>query len=201
MYSGALVGAGSMVFAVMGYAVALSHRDRVRGVVAELNPIVMAAVFGEPEESVCRAITFLSSPDTRNVGAEEEGRRLVRVGQFSYRLVDGEAFRAALTVEERREADRIAQVMFRARGRGLPVMMELPLLVALEDGDEVAAKRIMRVYAPSNRHKRRKFYPDSTTPGVVGYSLPLIASNLPKPIKAIPDSVSPTVPSVNIPPD
>ena len=101
-----MVGAGAMVFAVMGYVVANYKLDKVVGAQVKLNPIVIGAKLGEPPEEVEKAIEYLCSPDPKSTTKEEDGRRLVQVGQFDYRVVNGAKYTAIKDAEEEREKAR-----------------------------------------------------------------------------------------------
>jgi hypothetical protein len=105
MYTGSMVGVGPMVFAVWPYV--LANMEPVGGVMeVELNPKLMGLVFGCSEEEVAGAIRVLCEPDERSRSKEEGGRRLVKVGEYSYRVVNGMKYRDIRNREERRRADR-----------------------------------------------------------------------------------------------
>lgn len=110
-----MVGSGAIVFAVMGYVIANYRLDRKVGAQVTLNPSLLAAILGEDEPDVVRAIEFLSSPDTRSTSKEDEGRRLVKIGEFDYRVVNGAKYATLRNEEERREYNRIKQQEHRAR--------------------------------------------------------------------------------------
>ena len=79
-YSGSMIGLGPLSFAVWGYVIA----NTVNGYV-ELNPILLAAIFGKttPEE-IEDAIQTLCAPDPKSRNKDHDGRRLIREGEFSY---------------------------------------------------------------------------------------------------------------------
>ena len=62
MYKGSMIGAGLAVFAVWAYA--LANVD-AHGLV-ELNPVLLAAIFGCKPEEVRKAIDYLCQPDSRS---------------------------------------------------------------------------------------------------------------------------------------
>ena len=62
------------------------------------------------------AIEFLCRPDERSTTKGDEGRRLVKLGEFEYRVVNGAKYRAIRDEEERRRQSREAQRRLRARG-------------------------------------------------------------------------------------
>lgn len=119
MYTGSMVGAGPVVFAVWGYVVANQSprdiRDLESDIVVELNAQLLSFILGAKEEEVEKAINFLCSPDPRSRTLDEGGRRLVREGQFLYRVVNGRSYRWKRNHE--RERERLAQKQKRYRER------------------------------------------------------------------------------------
>lgn len=103
MYTGSMVGAGAMAFALMPYAIANARPDE--GCTVDLNPIVLSAIFGEPKEKIESAIKFLCSPDKDSRSPEAEGRRLVHVGPGPYRyfVVNLEKYRHEASNHDRKE--------------------------------------------------------------------------------------------------
>src|SRR5262245_49131406 len=118
MYTGSMIGSGALVFAVMGYVVACQEPDRKLGSVVELNPRLLGAVFGEEAEHVAEAIAYLCKPDPESRSKESGGRRLIRVGQFLYQVVNGAKYRAVRDLEARREQTREAVGRHRAKALG-----------------------------------------------------------------------------------
>lgn len=84
MYSGSMYGAGVHVFAVFPWM--LAHKDS-RGHV-EVNPVRVAAELGATKEQIESALEYLMRPDPDSRSPDEQGRRIVRIGQFEYRLVN-----------------------------------------------------------------------------------------------------------------
>ena len=115
MYSGSMVGAGAVVFAVMGYVIANGKPDRAVGMQVELNPKLLAFILGESEKEVEKAIDFLCKPDPNSRTKDEDGRRLIQLGQFCYRVVNGAQYRAIRDEERRRETDRESKRRQRAK--------------------------------------------------------------------------------------
>ena len=116
MYEGSLYGSGAVVFAVWGYVIACQVPDREHGSVVTLNARKLADTLGEEVADVESAIEFLCRPDERSTTKEDEGRRLVKLGEFEYRVVNGAKYRAIRDEEERRRQSREAQRRLRARG-------------------------------------------------------------------------------------
>lgn len=136
MYTGSMVGAGFGPYAVMGYVVANQQPDSARQFSIELNPVLLATVFGESEETVQAAIDFLCSPDEKSRTPAEQGRRLVRTGQFSYRVVNGAVYSKIRNEQERREQNRAAQERHRAKKKGKPITGEGAAVAADKRGDQ-----------------------------------------------------------------
>lgn len=91
MYTGSMIGAGSVAFALMGYVI--SHM-RPPAFDVELNPKLLAFILGDPEDEIEKAIEFLCSPDLKSRSKAEEGRRLVRRNEYLYHVVNGETYNA-----------------------------------------------------------------------------------------------------------
>ena len=110
-----MIGAGSPVFAVWSYVIANFMPDRNVGAQVELNPQLLAFILGEPERVIQEAIDKLCAPDARSRTQEKEGRRLIRLGEFSYQVVNGAKYRAIRDEEERRRQNREAQERWRKK--------------------------------------------------------------------------------------
>jgi len=117
MFEGSMYGAGARVFAVWAYVIARMRPDRECGAQVELNARMVAATLGEPVEEVERVIEGLCEPDPNSRSQEQEGRRLIRMGQFSYQVVNGAKYMAIRSSEERREYNRQAKRKERALER------------------------------------------------------------------------------------
>lgn len=110
-YSGSMFGAGLHVFAVWGYVIANKDADQF----VELNPHLLAAVFGCSVDEVQRAIDYLAAPDTRSRSDEEDGRRITPAGQsMMFHVVNGKKYDEIRNSIERREQNRLAQKKFRS---------------------------------------------------------------------------------------
>ena len=88
MYTGSLYGAGVYVFAVWGWI--LAHKDE-NGCL-EVNPQLVANELGGVAEHVEGAIKYLCAPDPNSRTPAEEGRRLIKVSQFGYRVVNHDVY-------------------------------------------------------------------------------------------------------------
>lgn len=110
-FTGSLMGAGAVVHSVWGYVVANTVDSQV-----ELNPRLLAAVIGEcTAEQVEKAIEKLCSPDEASRSKEEDGRRLIREGQFAYRVVNHQKYKEIRNEDDRRAYNREKQREHRAR--------------------------------------------------------------------------------------
>lgn len=97
-FEGTLVGRGAVTIAVMLYAIAKQRYDPRHGSLVPIQPAILAATLGEPVEKVEAALLFLCAPD-KHGGSAEDGRRLVKVAEFQYRVVDGAKYRKARATE------------------------------------------------------------------------------------------------------
>lgn len=158
MYRGSMVGAGSPVFAVWGYVIANMRADKEVGAQVDLNPVYLGMVLGESPEVVVEVIEKLCGPDPRSTSKEEEGRRLIRMGEFSYRVVNGAKYMAIRNEEERREYNRLAKRRQRSNGTEEVLKQEAGL-------DDAAKRRRAKTLAKIKREEeiqakvREKFNP------------------------------------------
>jgi hypothetical protein len=158
LFTGSMVGAGSHVFAVWSYVIANQRPDRKVGSQVDLNPRLLAAIIGEKQERIQEAIDFLCSPDPESRSRAEGGRRLVQLGQFSYKVVNGEKYRQIRNEEERRIQNREAQQRYRDKKSGKKVgglfkSREQRFVQAVEDGNEALANEIASEGLPSSESK------------------------------------------------
>lgn len=114
LFTGSMYGAGSPAFALMSYVIANMQPDSVVGFQVELNVRDLANRIGEPEAVIQGAIDYLCAPDSQTRTAAEEGRRLVKIGAFDYRVVNGVHYAELRDEEERRERNRVRQSKHRA---------------------------------------------------------------------------------------
>jgi hypothetical protein len=140
MYAGSMVGAGLGVFALMPYVISAMRPDKDREEYVTLNPDLLAAVFGTTPEVMIKAIEYLCAPDTRTTTPGEEGRRLVRVEPFLYRVVNGKYYREIMDEEDRRLKAAKRQAEFRSRKavkkarKGKPLPGEKAYVAGVENG-------------------------------------------------------------------
>lgn len=116
LYKGSMIGAGPLPFAIMGYVISNAMPDRNLGGYVQLHPIVLASTIGKvTPEQVSEAIEFLCAPDPLTTTPGDEGRRLVKIGPFDYRVVNYAKYKAIRDEEERREQNRLAQEKHRQK--------------------------------------------------------------------------------------
>ena len=105
-----MVGAGLNVFAVWNYVIAKTRFGTI-----ELNPKLVAAVLGGTVEEVNRAIEFLCAPDPESRSKLEGGARMVKEGQFQYRVVNWVEYQTIKSETALKEYNRRKQQEYRAR--------------------------------------------------------------------------------------
>jgi len=132
MYEGSMVGSGTAVFAVMGYVIANWRPDKEVGGQVRLNSTILATIFGEEEKVIQGAIDFLCSPDPKSTTPDDGGRRLIKIGQFDYRVVNAAKYQRIQDEEEKRKANRIRQTNFRMKSK--PMKGEKVFVKAMENG-------------------------------------------------------------------
>jgi hypothetical protein len=98
MYTGSMYGSGAVNFAVWGWIVA----NVVKGMI-EVNPKLLAPIIGCSVGEVQTALTTFQQPDPESRNQEEEGRKLIKVGQFAYHVVSHGKYSAIRHEEDRRE--------------------------------------------------------------------------------------------------
>lgn len=115
MYEGSMVGSGIHVFAVWNYII-----TKARGGAVEINPKLLAFTLGGTEDQIRDALEFLQQPDPDSRSKVDEGRRLVKDGQFQYRIVNWERYAVIKNAVDRREYNRVWMQEDRARKRKDP---------------------------------------------------------------------------------
>ena len=135
-YTGSMFGAGTDVFAVWGYVIAHAVDGQV-----EINPKLVAAVLGTSVDTVNSAVGFLCSPDPSSRNKQDEGRRLVKEGEFAYRVVSHSIYREMRNEDERREYNRIKQAEHRRKKAeiGQPTTDSPPVSLTVNDKSTVSA--------------------------------------------------------------
>lgn len=109
-FTGSMFGAGTDVFALWGYVIAHTVDSTV-----ELNPPLVAAILGTTPVQIQAAIEKLCEPDPHSRNPELEGRRLVKEGQFQYRVTSHHIYRDIRNTEDKRAYNRDRQRAHRAK--------------------------------------------------------------------------------------
>jgi hypothetical protein len=113
MYEGSMVGAGINVFAVWNYIITKARRG-----VVEVNPKLLAFTLGGNPDEVLDALAFLQKEDPDSRSKAEGGRRIIKEGEFQYRLVNWEYYDKIKNEDDRREYNRLKQAEYRSRKPG-----------------------------------------------------------------------------------
>lgn len=108
MYEGSMVGSGIEVFAVWNYIIAKNREGHI-----EINPKLLAFTLGGTEDQINSALDFLQEPDPESRSKAEGGRRLLKEGQFQYRVVNWEYYQRIKNEADRREYNRLKQAEYR----------------------------------------------------------------------------------------
>ena len=97
-FTGSMMGAGPVVFAVWGYVIANACKSTM-----ELNPKLLATMIGCDEQQIVDAIAYLCAPDPASRTKDNDGRRLTKEQGFQYFVVNHDKYRKLVNEEERRE--------------------------------------------------------------------------------------------------
>lgn len=139
-----MVGAGCNVFAVWNYVIAKTQRS-----VIELNPKLLCAILGGSESEITSAIEYLCRPDPESRSKIEDGRRMVKDGQFQYRVVNWAEYQTIRDANDLKEYNRRKQAEYRAKKRGKKATRaawdaeQAAYVKALENGGQPAADKVM----------------------------------------------------------
>ena len=109
-FTGSMIGAGPVVFAVWGYIIANAVKGHV-----ELNPQLLAAIIGADVNDIEAAVKYLEAPDPRSRSKDLDGRRIVKVGQFLYSVTNFQQYHNMRNEDDRREYNRVKQAEHRAK--------------------------------------------------------------------------------------
>ncbi len=141
MYEGSMVGAGIHVFAVWNYIITKARAGRV-----EINPKLLGFTLGGSEKQIEEALEFLSTPDKESRSKLEEGRRIVREGQFQFRLVNWEYYQKIRNEDDRREYNRNKQAEYRAKKKsGLTIRERVVKAVNQDPITKADARQLRRI--------------------------------------------------------
>jgi hypothetical protein len=110
MYTGSMMGAGAMMFAVWPYVIAHMKPNRERTVfTVELNTALIAVLIGESEEKIAEVIQKCCEPDLKSRTSDSEGRKLIKKGPYLYEVVNGSFYDRMKREDELREDNRRRQ--------------------------------------------------------------------------------------------
>jgi len=125
MFEGSMVGTGAFTFAVWSYVLGKMKPSRKDSqFYVEINPVLLGAILGEDADEVASVIKVMCGPDEKSRSKDEGGARLVREGQFLYRVVNGAKYNDMRSYEERREYQRVKQAEYRKRKKYGPSLRE-----------------------------------------------------------------------------
>ena len=100
-FTGSMVGTSPTVFAVWGYVVANGYGGHV-----DLNPRLLAAIFGTTVSDIEAAIRLHCAPDPESRSDVDEGRRLRHLGGVSYEVINHDLYKSARALEEKKAYNR-----------------------------------------------------------------------------------------------
>lgn len=109
-----MIGSGLNVFAVWDYCI-----SKNRSGVVELNSKLLVFIFGAEEKEIDDAIKKLTSPDPKSRSKEHGGARLVKEGEYQYRMVNWAYYDSLRSAEDLQEYNRRKQAEWRARQKAL----------------------------------------------------------------------------------
>lgn len=110
-FTGSMRGSGPVVFAVWAYVISNTNQHSV----VELNPDLVAFLLGCKSSEVEQAIETLCAPDAKSRCKENEGRRLIKEGEFQYFVPTHKHYREMKTTEEKREYNKVKKQEERSR--------------------------------------------------------------------------------------
>ena len=98
-FTGSMSGSGAEMFAVWAYILANSGVDGD----VELNPALIGAMIGMPKENVVSVINKLCQPDPNSRSKEQDGKRLIKSGEFLYEIVNYQFYREMQNKKNQRD--------------------------------------------------------------------------------------------------
>jgi hypothetical protein len=114
LFEGSMVGAGALTFAVWSYVLGKMKPSRKDAqFYVEINPVLLAAILGEGQGEVEAVILKMCGPDESSRTKDEKGARLIREGQFLYRVVNGAKYNDLRSHDQRLAYQRVKQAEYR----------------------------------------------------------------------------------------
>jgi hypothetical protein len=98
-FTGSMSGAGADMFAIWAYILANSD---VNGEV-ELNPKLIAVMIGMPVENTIAVIEKLQQSDPNSRSKDQDGKRLIKSGEFLYKIVNYQFYREIQNKKNQRD--------------------------------------------------------------------------------------------------
>jgi len=111
-----MIGAGPVAFALWPYIITNARPDE--GSLIDLNPDLIAAIFGCSPNQIQEAIDFFCQPDARSRTATSDGCRLIKKSPLTYFVVNLEHYRFLDDSDDRREYWRSAKANQRSKRQG-----------------------------------------------------------------------------------
>ena len=115
MYTGSMRGSGPLAFAVWGWVIShqLPNRSRTEFTV-EIDVGLVAFQIGKvTEDEVRKQVDKFCSPDPKSRTEAEDGRKLVKINEYCYLVVNGAHYDQIRRLDERREYQRVKQAEYR----------------------------------------------------------------------------------------
>ncbi len=153
MYEGSMRGAGPEFFSVWGYVISHMIPNRNHGTTVDLNPGIIAFLIGMSEKEVAEKIATMCQPDPKSRTKDEDGRKLVQISEYTYRVVNGDTYRKIRNEQDRREYQRVKQAEYRKKKKPKPTLPppgEARALDALERGDEASYNQAVEDHLPES---------------------------------------------------
>jgi hypothetical protein len=89
--------------------------SKITEMTVELNPEIIGFLIGEKKDVVAGVMDEMCQPDPRSRTPDNEGRKLVKRGEYSYLVVNGLYYRSIRNEDERREYQRVKQSEYRSK--------------------------------------------------------------------------------------
>lgn len=112
MYTGSMVGSGTLAFALWGFCIANHDQEGF----IELNPVLLATIFGDVKvKEIETQIEAFCQPDKMSRSKTDEGRRLEKLGPFLYKMINYEKYQGIVDAARRREQFKEASKRYREK--------------------------------------------------------------------------------------
>ncbi len=152
MYKGSMMGKGLAVFAVWPYVISNMRGHPEYGAVVELNPELLRFMIGCDRAEIEEAIEKFCEPDAASRNKREEGRKLVKLGEYLYRVVNGADYIAIRKKEGDLVKHQEAQKRYMSKKKGGagysgPTMAERTMEKLDREGDEHGVGRMEEIAA------------------------------------------------------